>query len=81
MRRVLVTMCGGVAEVFADEGVEVCVIDYDNDPDAVTPLAFAHLGLDRDESHGPMCAQRFHGAAECDCGKADGPTPEPQEVY
>lgn len=23
------------------------------------------------DEHGPRCAQRFHGAAECDCGKAD----------
>jgi len=43
MKRVLVTVCGGVAEVSADEGVEVCMIDYDNEPDAVTPLAFVHL--------------------------------------
>jgi len=43
MKRVLVTVCGGVAEFLADEGVEVCVIDYDDDPDAVTPLEFRHL--------------------------------------
>ena len=24
-----------------------------------------------DSPHGPRCAQRFHGASECDCGKAD----------
>lgn len=23
------------------------------------------------QSHGPLCLQRFHGAAECDCGEAD----------
>lgn len=23
------------------------------------------------QPHGPRCAQRFHGAAECDCGEAD----------
>jgi hypothetical protein len=27
--------------------------------------------FDEDSAHGPRCAQRFIGAAECTCGKAD----------
>jgi hypothetical protein len=27
---------------------------------------------DDTEPHGPRCAQRFHGAAECDCEVAEG---------
>lgn len=33
-------------------------------------IKWAHAEA-KDDSHGPRCAQRFHGAAECDCGKAD----------
>lgn len=41
--RVLVEVHGGCADVHADPGVRVCLIDYDNDPDAVIPVAFHGL--------------------------------------
>ena len=46
--RVLVLVRGGVADVYADEGVEVCLIDYDNEgespePDTTIPADFASL--------------------------------------
>lgn len=38
---------------------------------SVACLIAGVLANPEDESHGPACAQRLHGAAECDCGKAD----------
>lgn len=35
--RVLILVRGGVAEFVADPGVDVFVVDYDNDPDAILP--------------------------------------------
>lgn len=41
--RVLVEVSGGCAEIFADPGVRVCLIDYDNAPDAEIPEGFRGL--------------------------------------
>lgn len=38
------TVKGGIAEVYADPGkVEICMIDYDNDPDERIPPEYADL--------------------------------------
>lgn len=42
--RVLVQVSGGVADVNDVGPVRVCVIDYDNDPDAKIPKEFRGLG-------------------------------------
>ncbi len=39
-KRVLVEVRGGVAYIAADPGIEVCLVDYDNDPDAEIPEEF-----------------------------------------
>lgn len=41
--RVLVLVRGGVAEVFADESVQVFLLDYDNEPDRSIPNKFIDL--------------------------------------
>lgn len=41
--RVLVTVSGGVAYVYATEGVEVLVVDFDNVQDAVIPIEYQSL--------------------------------------
>lgn len=41
---VLVTVVGGIATIHADtDAVRVALIDYDNDPDALTPEDFLQL--------------------------------------
>ncbi len=42
--RVLVEVSGGVAWTTQTPDVEVLVIDYDNEPDAVVPEEFKGLG-------------------------------------
>lgn len=41
--RVLVIVRGGVAEVYADPETDVCLVDYDNEPDAEIPKEYRHL--------------------------------------
>ena len=41
--RVLVLVRGGVAEVFADNAVQVFLLDYDNEPDRSIPDGFIDL--------------------------------------
>lgn len=41
--RVLVLVRGGVAEVFADDSVQVFLLDYDNEPDKSIPDKFIDL--------------------------------------
>ncbi|WP_353163491.1 hypothetical protein [Salinisphaera shabanensis] len=41
--RVLVVVSGGVAYCLADGGVDVALIDYDNEPDAAIEPRFADL--------------------------------------
>jgi hypothetical protein len=43
MKRVLVQVRGGVADVTADDGVLIEVVDYDNEPDAEIADDFAYL--------------------------------------
>ena len=41
--RVLVEVSGGMAQVSADPGIRVLIVDYDNEPEAEVPAEF--LGL------------------------------------
>lgn len=41
--RALVIVRGGVAEVYADSGVDVHMLDYDNEPEGEIPLDFIDL--------------------------------------
>ena len=41
--RVVIIVRGGVAEYCNDEGVDVLLMDYDNQPDAVVPAQFQDL--------------------------------------
>lgn len=41
--RVLILVRGGVAEAFADESVQVFLLDYDNEPDRSIPDKFIDL--------------------------------------
>lgn len=41
--RVLIQVYGGVADYICDEGVDVELIDYDNEPDAEIPERFRDL--------------------------------------
>lgn len=41
--RVLVIVRGGVAEVYAEPGTDVCLVDYDNEPDAQIPKEYRRL--------------------------------------
>jgi hypothetical protein len=42
-RKVLVIVRGGVAEVYAEEGVDFLVVDRDNDPHGEIPGEYAWL--------------------------------------
>ena len=42
-RRVLITVRGGVAEYAADRDVNVCLVDWDNEPNKEVPSDFADL--------------------------------------
>lgn len=49
--RVLITVRGGVADPATDElDLDLCLVDYDNDPDATVPERFGHLLSEIDES-------------------------------
>ena len=41
--RVRITVSGGVADYVTDGDVNVELIDYDNEPDAITPKAFKDM--------------------------------------
>ena len=41
--RVVIIVRGGVAEYFKDEGVDVCLVDYDNQPDFQLPEKYQDL--------------------------------------
>lgn len=42
-RRALVIVRGGVAEVLADDSVDIFLLDYDNDPEGRIPVRFLDL--------------------------------------
>ncbi|MBA2410488.1 MAG: hypothetical protein H0V62_12260 [Gammaproteobacteria bacterium] len=41
--KVLVIVRGDVAEVYAEPGTDVCLVDYDNEPEAEIPKEYRHL--------------------------------------
>jgi hypothetical protein len=41
--RVVIIVRGGVAEYLKDEGVDVCLVDYDNEPDGELPAKYQDL--------------------------------------
>jgi hypothetical protein len=43
LKRVLVTVRGGVVDLTADRGVQVVVLDYDENPEALAPNDFSDL--------------------------------------
>lgn len=41
--RVLIVIRGGIAEYSTDLGIQVCLVDLDNEPEAEIPAAFQYL--------------------------------------